>query len=171
MIRKRSLFETASFAFAAAFALACSSAAAPQHDGHDHAAAAATGKSATAELKGKDGSKVSGKVTFKESPAGVAVVADFTGIEAGASMRGFHVHEVGDCTPRTSRRPAATSTPPAHRTARGAPPSTTPATSATSKSRRTAPPTSSSPRARSPSRLVPSRWWAARSSCMRRAMT
>ena len=100
MIRKSSLFKTASFVFAAAFSLACSSAAAPQHGGHDHAAAAAaTGKSATAELKGKDGSTISGKVTFKETAQGVAVVADVAGIPAGASMRGFHVHEVGDCTP------------------------------------------------------------------------
>jgi Cu-Zn family superoxide dismutase len=95
MMRKSSLLQTASFAFAAALGVACSSTASPQHD---HAASASTGKTATAVVQGKAGSKVAGKVTFEETADGVIVVADFTGA-SGPGPHGFHLHEVGECTP------------------------------------------------------------------------
>ncbi len=97
MNRPNALLKTAALGFAASLGFVCSCTASSQHQHGSSASPAAA--SATAEVKGKEGSIVSGKVTFKETAAGVAVVADFTGIPAGQSMRGFHVHEVGDCTP------------------------------------------------------------------------
>jgi Cu-Zn family superoxide dismutase len=99
MNRQNALLKTAALTFAACMGVVCSCTASSQHAGHDHAAAAAgTGKSATAVLKGKDGSKVNAKVVFKEGPDGVKVVAHIEGVEGGG-VRGFHLHEVGDCTP------------------------------------------------------------------------
>jgi Cu-Zn family superoxide dismutase len=51
---------------------------------------------AGADLMSADGSAV-GTVTLTESPNGVRLQADLTGLPAGA--HGFHIHETGACTP------------------------------------------------------------------------
>ena len=52
--------------------------------------------SATASLVGVDGTD-HGTVTFQQTPNGVLLTADLTGVPAGA--HGFHVHETGLCEP------------------------------------------------------------------------
>lgn len=56
-------------------------------------------KVATATLQGREGSNISGTVTFTQSPDGGAVTiqAEVRGMD-GAGMHGFHIHESGDCT-------------------------------------------------------------------------
>lgn len=106
MTRQNALLHTASLTFALSLASACSSTAAsqpPASAAHEHqpAAAAEPAKAAhlaTAVLAGPPGSQVSGRVTFNEGPQGVAVIAQFTGA-SGNGLHGFHLHEVGDCTP------------------------------------------------------------------------
>jgi Cu-Zn family superoxide dismutase len=51
---------------------------------------------ASAALKPASGSSISGTVRFTETPEGVRVVADISGLAPGA--HGFHVHEKGDCS-------------------------------------------------------------------------
>ncbi|HSL83083.1 MAG TPA: superoxide dismutase family protein [Thermoanaerobaculia bacterium] len=52
---------------------------------------------ATAILATADGTEV-GTVTFTETPAGVQVSADFHDV-AEDGLHGFHVHEIGECSP------------------------------------------------------------------------
>ncbi len=52
---------------------------------------------AVAELHDAEGKEV-GKATFTQSPGGVLLVAEVTGVEP-AGQHGFHVHEVGECVP------------------------------------------------------------------------
>ncbi len=110
LFSKPGFSKPATLALAIAFAAACGSAAssekpasAGEHAGHQHppaagAAPAKTGATATANLAGPEGSKVAGKVTFKEISQGVAIVAHLSGV-TGAGAHGFHLHEVGECTP------------------------------------------------------------------------
>lgn len=106
MTRTKILLQPAALAFVVALALACSSTASSEQPGsaaHQHPPAAGavpakTGAGATANLAGPEGSKVAGKVIFKEIPQGVAIVAHVSGV-SGAGPRGFHLHEVGECTP------------------------------------------------------------------------
>lgn len=52
---------------------------------------------AVVQLQPTEGSEVTGTVTFEELPDGrVRVVAHLTGLEPG--LRGFHIHEFGDCS-------------------------------------------------------------------------
>jgi Cu-Zn family superoxide dismutase len=52
--------------------------------------------SASASLKGADGAD-HGTVTFTESPNGVLISAELTGLPSG--VHGFHLHETGACEP------------------------------------------------------------------------
>lgn len=52
--------------------------------------------SAEAIIEAKSGSAISGKVTFKQEPSGVRIVADVKGLKPG--LHGFHIHEKGDCS-------------------------------------------------------------------------
>lgn len=52
---------------------------------------------AKATLEGREGSGISGTVTFTEGGDGVAIVAEVSGVEP-AGKHGFHLHEVGDCS-------------------------------------------------------------------------
>lgn len=51
---------------------------------------------ATAELKNADGQSV-GQVRLKETPHGLIVTAEVTGLPEGP--HGFHIHAVGECEP------------------------------------------------------------------------
>jgi superoxide dismutase, Cu-Zn family len=51
---------------------------------------------AVAVLHPTAGNKVTGVVTFTETPAGIKVVADIEGLTPG--RHGFHVHQYGDCS-------------------------------------------------------------------------
>jgi Cu-Zn family superoxide dismutase len=51
---------------------------------------------AVAELQGRSGSSVGGKVSFFETNGGLRVEALVTGLTPGE--HGFHVHEAGDCS-------------------------------------------------------------------------
>jgi Cu-Zn family superoxide dismutase len=51
---------------------------------------------AIAVIQALGDSKVAGKVTFAQTPDGVAVVADVTGLTPG--KHGFHIHEFGDAS-------------------------------------------------------------------------
>ena len=56
-----------------------------------------TGPSASAVLEPRSGSSARGRATFVELADGsVRVTLDATGVPAG--QRGFHVHQVGDCS-------------------------------------------------------------------------
>jgi Cu-Zn family superoxide dismutase len=50
----------------------------------------------TAALKGADGADM-GAVTLTQTPAGVLIMAELTGLPAG--VHGFHFHETGACEP------------------------------------------------------------------------
>ncbi len=54
------------------------------------------GTVAVAEMKSPEGDEM-GMVTMRQGPNGVLVSADVTGLAPGA--HGFHIHEIGDCTP------------------------------------------------------------------------
>lgn len=66
------------------------------HAGHDHAAPAAAGKTATAKLNPTKDSTARGEVTFTQEAKGVRVVGSFNGLQMGE--HGFHIHEKGDCS-------------------------------------------------------------------------
>jgi superoxide dismutase, Cu-Zn family len=51
---------------------------------------------AKAVMKGVDGAEL-GTVTFTETPAGVLILAELTGLPPG--VHGFHLHETGSCEP------------------------------------------------------------------------
>lgn len=51
---------------------------------------------ATAEMRNLEGQTV-GQVELQESPHGLIVTAEFTGLPEGA--RAFHIHAVGECEP------------------------------------------------------------------------
>lgn len=51
---------------------------------------------ARAVLEPTEGSDVRGEVVFEETPDGVRVMAEVTGLEPG--KHGFHIHENGDCS-------------------------------------------------------------------------
>jgi Cu-Zn family superoxide dismutase len=51
---------------------------------------------ATCVIKPTEGSQVKGTVIFKQTPIGVKITADFTGLTPG--LHGFHIHEFGDCS-------------------------------------------------------------------------
>jgi Cu-Zn family superoxide dismutase len=51
---------------------------------------------ATAALKGADGANL-GSATLTQTPAGVLISAELTGLPAG--VHGFHLHETGKCEP------------------------------------------------------------------------
>jgi Cu-Zn family superoxide dismutase len=53
---------------------------------------------AEATLQGREGSGVSGVVTFTQSEDSVEVTAHVSGVSAGTGEHGFHIHEVGDCS-------------------------------------------------------------------------
>tara|TARA_B100001248_G_scaffold262665_1_gene260555 strand:- start:3270 stop:3806 length:537 start_codon:yes stop_codon:yes gene_type:complete len=55
------------------------------------------GPRAKAKLEAKSGSKVSGKVKFKQKDGYVKVYAKVKGLKPGAK-HGFHIHEKGDCS-------------------------------------------------------------------------
>lgn len=57
---------------------------------------ASAADSATAELKGPDGSP-RGSVTLRQTPNGVVLAADLHDLPAG--VHGFHIHETGRCEP------------------------------------------------------------------------
>lgn len=57
-------------------------------------AGAAAQESVTAELSGTDGTG-HGTVTLQQTPSGVLIAAEFTGLPAGE--HGFHIHETGAC--------------------------------------------------------------------------
>lgn len=52
--------------------------------------------SAKATLAPTQGNSVSGEATFTQTPDGIKIVADITGLTPGE--HGFHVHEFGDCS-------------------------------------------------------------------------
>ena len=56
----------------------------------------ATGQEAIASMSGPDGA-VLGTVVLTEGPNGVLISADVTDLSPGA--HGFHIHDVGACTP------------------------------------------------------------------------
>ena len=51
---------------------------------------------AVATLTPTEGNDVMGRVTFAETPNGVRIVAEISGLSEG--MHGFHIHETGDCS-------------------------------------------------------------------------
>ncbi len=51
---------------------------------------------AIATLSPTEGNDVRGRVTFANTPEGVQIVAEISGLSEG--MHGFHVHETGDCS-------------------------------------------------------------------------
>ena len=51
---------------------------------------------ATAVMEARSGSDVEGEITLTEVDEGVHLAGEITGLEPG--MRGFHVHEYGDCS-------------------------------------------------------------------------
>lgn len=51
---------------------------------------------AVAVLDPTEGNDVRGRVTFSDSPDGVRIVAEVSGLSEG--MHGFHIHETGDCS-------------------------------------------------------------------------
>ncbi|HLS27346.1 MAG TPA: superoxide dismutase family protein [Opitutales bacterium] len=53
---------------------------------------------AIAELQPTEGNNVSGTVTFTRVEGGIQVAVDLQGFEEGPSERGFHIHEIGDCS-------------------------------------------------------------------------
>jgi superoxide dismutase, Cu-Zn family len=55
------------------------------------------GATATATLAGREGSGISGVVTFTEGAGGVTIVADVAGVP-NPGPHGFHIHETGDCS-------------------------------------------------------------------------
>ena len=59
-------------------------------------AAAAKGAMAHAEIKGTDG-KALGAAMLEDTPHGVLITVDLTGVPAG--MHAFHIHENGKCDP------------------------------------------------------------------------
>ena len=54
------------------------------------------GITATAQMQGPGGEPM-GSVTLEQGPLGVLLMADLTGLVPGA--HGFHIHEVGTCSP------------------------------------------------------------------------
>lgn len=58
--------------------------------------AAASAKSARADLMSKSGSQVSGTVLFEDAQGGVRVRVKAKGLPAG--KHGFHIHAKGDCS-------------------------------------------------------------------------
>ena len=59
-------------------------------------AAAVSAETGLASIKGTaDGSKISGTVSFTDTPAGLKLVAALHGLTPGA--HGFHIHESGSC--------------------------------------------------------------------------
>ncbi len=56
----------------------------------------ASGPSASADLQGRSGSAVSGKVSFSEAGGKLRVEATVAGLLPGE--HGFHIHEAGDCS-------------------------------------------------------------------------
>jgi Cu-Zn family superoxide dismutase len=52
---------------------------------------------ASAELQGRAGSGISGRITFTATADGASYVATVSGLE-GAGAHGFHIHETGDCS-------------------------------------------------------------------------
>ena len=60
------------------------------------AAHSAAGDQATAQLRDRDG-KVIGSITLTETPQGVLLTGDLTGLPPGP--HGFHFHAVGRCEP------------------------------------------------------------------------
>ena len=55
------------------------------------------GQTATARLQSASGSKVQGQITFTQAgPNRVRVTGEVTGHQPG--MKGFHIHEKGDCS-------------------------------------------------------------------------
>jgi superoxide dismutase, Cu-Zn family len=67
------------------------------HMGHEHAAMAAKGPSARAELAASTGQAASGTVMFHTHEHGVFMHARISGLKPGQE-HGFHVHEKGDCS-------------------------------------------------------------------------
>ena len=68
-----------------------------QHDHHHGAAKPAQAVSrAIAVLVPTAGNHVTGTVVFTQTPGGLRVVADVSGLTPG--KHGFHVHEFGDCS-------------------------------------------------------------------------
>ena len=57
----------------------------------------AAGPSAIAVLSPTEGNDLQGTVTFIQTPEGVRVQANITGLTAGTE-HGFHVHQYGDCS-------------------------------------------------------------------------
>jgi Cu-Zn family superoxide dismutase len=53
--------------------------------------------SASTELQGREGSGISGRITFTASTDGVTYTAEVSGL-SGAGSHGFHIHETGDCS-------------------------------------------------------------------------
>jgi superoxide dismutase, Cu-Zn family len=52
---------------------------------------------ARADLSPTEGSAVQGSLTFTATGEGVRLTGTFSGLESG-SLRGFHIHEFGDCS-------------------------------------------------------------------------
>ncbi len=56
----------------------------------------ATGRTATATIKGNTDADLAGTVTFAETPEGLKIVADLSGIDVDGK-HGFHIHEGTEC--------------------------------------------------------------------------
>lgn len=56
----------------------------------------AVGTTAAAEMRGPEGAAM-GKVTLEQGPQGVLIKANLAGLPPG--VHGFHIHEVGSCSP------------------------------------------------------------------------
>lgn len=54
-------------------------------------------KQAIAEINPASGSKVHGRVVFRQEELGVRVIAEVSGLNPGTE-HGFHIHEKGDCS-------------------------------------------------------------------------
>ncbi len=99
MLRHRNFFVLFSL-IALATLMACSSPEPvdePEPAAAEPAPVAAAPATATAALNGREGSGISGTITFTETAEGASYEAHIDGL-SGAGSHGFHIHEIGDCS-------------------------------------------------------------------------
>lgn len=82
---------------AAALLAACASTSSAPEPAGDVAAAASTAQEAEVRLASASGSLVSGRLTLKPMGDGVHITGEVGGLKPG-DVRGFHIHEKGDCS-------------------------------------------------------------------------